>query len=127
MTEVASVRTEPPGADVAIRDSRFQTEWRPVGRTPIEGARIPRGVLRWRIQKAGFDTVELIGGAGRALLGALPSSIALTATGSVPPEMVRIPDGPLGSSSPGLASRRSGSATWCYPAAMGSSSRSAVR
>jgi formylglycine-generating enzyme required for sulfatase activity/dienelactone hydrolase/predicted Ser/Thr protein kinase len=96
MTEIGSVRTDPGGADVAIRDPELHTDWRTLGGTPIDGARIPRGVLRWRFQKAGFDTVELIGNVtGRAVVGALSTSIPLTATGSVPPEMVRIPEGPL--------------------------------
>src|SRR5207245_1898060 len=78
------------------RDPRLHGDWRNLGRTPIEGGRIPRGVLRWRFQKAGFDTLELIGNVtGRAVVGPLPPSIPLRATGSAPPGMVRIPEGPL--------------------------------
>jgi hypothetical protein len=55
----SSLNTEPPGATVSIRNPRdAKGAWTVVGRTPIVGARLPRGVLRWRIELGGYDTEE---------------------------------------------------------------------
>ena len=53
------VRTVPSGADVYIKryDDSGET-WRSLGRTPIEHARLPRGVFRWRFQKQGYQPLE---------------------------------------------------------------------
>ena len=93
MSDVVSVRTDPPGADVAICDPTMQNAWRDLGHTPIEGVRLPRGVLRWRIEKAGFQTDEFIGAArgGVVLNGVSAAPIVLTPVGSVQNGMVRIP------------------------------------
>jgi len=55
------VRTVPSGADVYIKryDDSGET-WRSLGRTPIEHARLPRGVFRWRFQKQGYQPLEFI-------------------------------------------------------------------
>ncbi|MEA3226499.1 MAG: SUMF1/EgtB/PvdO family nonheme iron enzyme, partial [Planctomycetota bacterium] len=55
------VITNPPGADVFIGEySADNTDWEYIGRTPIEQARIPFGTHRWKVEKAGFMSQEVI-------------------------------------------------------------------
>ncbi len=55
----AAVTTDPAGADVGLAPYRTRaTSWFPLGRTPLKGVRIPRGLFRVRITKAGFQTIE---------------------------------------------------------------------
>ena len=54
-----SLRTNPPGADVFVKSyGASEGEWKSVGRTPLEGVRMPFDMLRWRITKEGFEPVE---------------------------------------------------------------------
>jgi serine/threonine protein kinase/dienelactone hydrolase len=86
--EPLSVETEPPGADVAMRDYlETDPDWEPLGTSPVR-ARVPLGYLRWRITKAGYETVETAG-VGR------PLSFRLDKVGAVPPGMVRVTGGPF--------------------------------
>ena len=60
----ADVTTDPPGADVAfaaVRDAA--PSWFSLGRTPLNGVRIPRALIRVRISKAGFQPIEGSGSA----------------------------------------------------------------
>ncbi len=58
-TEI-DVTTEPPGARVSyLPYERPDEPWRAVGVTPIEGLRVPRGALRWRLELEGWHTVEV--------------------------------------------------------------------
>jgi hypothetical protein len=53
-----NVRTEPPGARVYIKDYKSpDAEWKFVGLSPIDQLRVPIGVLRWKIEKDGYETV----------------------------------------------------------------------
>ena len=55
----AVVTSDPPGADVAVASYHARTSsWFPLGRTPLNGVRIPRSLFRVRISKAGFQTIE---------------------------------------------------------------------
>jgi dienelactone hydrolase len=52
--------TEPAGAHVSYRHYEdLETEWTLLGTTPLEQARVPQGVLRWRIEKPGYETREV--------------------------------------------------------------------
>jgi formylglycine-generating enzyme required for sulfatase activity/dienelactone hydrolase len=54
------LKTEPPGAQVSYRHyDDLEGEWTPLGTTPLEHARVPQGVLRWRIEKPRYETREL--------------------------------------------------------------------
>ncbi len=54
-----SFETEPSGADVSFKPYESDGEgWESLGRTPINGKRIPRGLFRWRAEKEGFLTLE---------------------------------------------------------------------
>lgn len=55
----ASVHTEPEGAAIAIKNWRAtESEWIPLGKSPLVNVRVPRGPLRWQISKSGYLTVE---------------------------------------------------------------------
>ncbi|MHC4117727.1 MAG: protein kinase domain-containing protein [Planctomycetota bacterium] len=61
ITRDYSITTDPAGADVFIGEySAGGKDWQYIGRTPIEGARIPFGTHRWKVQRAGFMTQEVI-------------------------------------------------------------------
>ena len=52
----AAVTTDPAGADVALAPYRTRaTSWFPLGRTPLNGVRIPRGLFRVRIYQGRFS------------------------------------------------------------------------
>jgi formylglycine-generating enzyme required for sulfatase activity/predicted Ser/Thr protein kinase len=81
-----SASTEPEGAEVSWKSySEPDSAWEPLGRTPIERVRLPFAQPRWRIEKAGFETVEL---APRWTL-----RVKLHPSGSVPKGMVWVPGG----------------------------------
>lgn len=88
MSVIGAVHIRPAGAAVYVRDAGLRHEWQYLGQTPIEQARLPRGVVRWKFEKAGFETAEFI-----ALAGGVGSStgVELATSGSVPRGMVRIP------------------------------------
>jgi class 3 adenylate cyclase/dienelactone hydrolase len=52
--------TEPAGATVSYRHYEdLEGEWTTLGTTPLEDVRAPLGVLRWRIEKLGYESREL--------------------------------------------------------------------
>jgi formylglycine-generating enzyme required for sulfatase activity/dienelactone hydrolase/predicted Ser/Thr protein kinase len=58
----ANVESVPAGAEVFYRPyGRTSDAWRPLGRTPIKDARVPRGLLHWKAELAGFDAAEDVG------------------------------------------------------------------
>jgi dienelactone hydrolase len=93
-----SFHTEPPGADVYLRDyldSAADAPWDHLGQTPLEARLIPTGHLHYRIAKPGLSPVE--GDIASSITGGLSVlSVELEAEGSVPPGMVRVPaQGPI--------------------------------
>jgi hypothetical protein len=79
---VSNVSTDPAGADVFVQPYSATTdEWQPIGRTPIKDARLPRGVLRIKIEKTGFQPLVMASmnpGAVLGNLGAGPRRGAIT-------------------------------------------------
>ncbi len=59
-TVFVSVNSTTPGAKVEIQDYPApESDWYPLGTTPIEHVRIPKGYFRWRLSKAGAkDLIE---------------------------------------------------------------------
>jgi dienelactone hydrolase/predicted Ser/Thr protein kinase len=95
ISRTTNIRTEPEGADVSFALIDGDDTWHPVGRTPIENARAPRGMFRWRFAKAGFQTLEVV----RATLPFFPGlegGLTLTPPGAIPPEMVTVSVPPPG-------------------------------
>ena len=92
VTRSVSIRTDPPGAEVAIKGYRdADASWYLLGRSPLEDVRVPFGALRVRFSAKGFAESEIAGTGAFLSSGAI---FRLDATGSVPPGMVRVPAGP---------------------------------
>jgi formylglycine-generating enzyme required for sulfatase activity/dienelactone hydrolase/predicted Ser/Thr protein kinase len=104
-----SLHSEPEGADVYMKKYRaVDAPWEHAGRTPIEHFRVPFGLLRWKAQKRGFETAELLSfgpkkgkdvnwlGEGTTL------EFKIAAPGSIPEGMVRVPGGQIDLQIPGL-------------------------
>jgi eukaryotic-like serine/threonine-protein kinase len=79
--------SDPAGADIAFTTYRTaSTTWFPLGRTPLTGVRIPRGLVRVRVSKPGFEPIE----------GSLSSPgrrYRLDPVDAAPPGMVRVVGG----------------------------------
>jgi formylglycine-generating enzyme required for sulfatase activity/dienelactone hydrolase len=98
-----AISSTPAGAEVHVRryDGGDQ-DWQHVGRTPLPEVELPRTALRWRLEKAGFGTVEFANsafgsqidiGAGRTKsVGEL--HVELKSTDELPEDMVFVPAGP---------------------------------
>jgi dienelactone hydrolase/predicted Ser/Thr protein kinase len=88
-----SIVSDPPGVDLYMRSPvDAEALWTYVGRTPLENARLPRGVMRFRAEKQGFDTREfLLGGPGPRAAPGVAQNIRLTPNGQVPAGMLLVP------------------------------------
>jgi formylglycine-generating enzyme required for sulfatase activity/dienelactone hydrolase len=87
LTAEATITSEPSGADVAFRGyTAPDGSWVSLGKTPLPNARIALGLLRWRLTKPGYDTLEV--GQGADLL-----EFRLAPASSSPPGMVLVPKG----------------------------------
>jgi len=88
-----SIVSTPSGASVYMKEYKApKSDWESLGRTPIENIKIPRGFLRWKIEKQGYATQELAERTGNLL--SLPNkqlSLELRKTDAVPEGMVWIP------------------------------------
>ena len=101
-----NIDTEPSGAEVYIKEYKSpESEWQHLGVTPIDSIRLPVGILRWKLEKEGYQTVlaaastwdiGVVGG-GDLLI---PNNFVrvLDRVGNIPAGMVRVPgaDTPLG-------------------------------
>jgi dienelactone hydrolase len=62
IARTAAIASEPAGALISYRPYGQQGEaWRPLGRTPVEDALIPRGLHQWKAELDGFDVAEDVG------------------------------------------------------------------
>ncbi len=53
-----NIDTEPSGADAYMKNYRHpEEEWRHMGVTPSKDVRVPVGIFRWKLEKAGYETV----------------------------------------------------------------------
>ena len=103
-----SVHSEPPGAEVYMKPYRAaDATWEYIGRSPISHLRVPFGLLRWRAEKQGFQTAEVLssslhnGRDAQDLLGGTTVNLSLTVSGTVPDGMVRVPGGEASVKLPG--------------------------
>jgi formylglycine-generating enzyme required for sulfatase activity/dienelactone hydrolase len=86
-TPPKTVNSTPAGAEIAFGDYLTPTDrWISIGRTPLKDITLPRGLLRWRLTKPGYDTLEV--GQGTDAL-----EFRLVPTGSRPPGMILVPSG----------------------------------
>ena len=82
------VRSQPPGADVYVRDYRDPAaQWTYLGKTPLDQNRLPHDFYLFRMTKPGYETVLATNGGPRI------SHIILDTVGTLPPRMVRVPAG----------------------------------
>ncbi len=65
-----TIRVNPPGAEVFFAEYAPAAEpsWHRLGETPIEKVDAPRGLLRWKVEKAGFNPSEDVTGASSLTL-----------------------------------------------------------
>jgi formylglycine-generating enzyme required for sulfatase activity/cephalosporin-C deacetylase-like acetyl esterase/predicted Ser/Thr protein kinase len=60
VTLPVSLRSEPPGATVSFKlYARPDAPWESIGTTPIDGVPAPFGYLRWKLEKEGFEPMEM--------------------------------------------------------------------
>jgi formylglycine-generating enzyme required for sulfatase activity/dienelactone hydrolase len=77
--------TDPPGADVYVRDYlKPESEWLPIGRTPLQPGRLPYLFMSLRFTKQGYSEVEW------ALRPVALLQVKLTPSESTPPGMVYV-------------------------------------
>jgi dienelactone hydrolase len=87
LTYEATITADPSGADVAFRGyTAADGAWVSLGKPPLRNVRIPDALLRWRLTKPGYETMEV--GQGVDLL-----EFRLAPAGSSPPGMVLVPKG----------------------------------
>jgi dienelactone hydrolase len=87
-----SITTSPPDAEVFVRGYDAADEpWQSVGRTPLS-VEVPRRVLRWRVEKAGFETVERVTRSNEDVMGG-EFDVTLSVAGADPSGMVHVPSG----------------------------------
>jgi len=61
VTRRASVTSEPEGADVYYKPYAPDGAWRHLGKTPLDGVPVPRGLLQWKVEKTGYAPAEDVG------------------------------------------------------------------
>ena len=91
-----SITTTPAGADVSLRLIGGNTTWHPVGRTPLVNIRLPRGVFWWRLEKAGYEPMEIVRAPGTVVLPGFDGVVPLPTAESHPPDMVAVSIPPAG-------------------------------
>lgn len=108
-TREISIITEPAGAQVSIKYyGQPDSAWIPLGTTPLEKIRFPRGFTRLRIEHAGYRIVDdVLWVFEMAVFGATDPATAtwvypLTKSGDVPAEMELVPAGHSSLFMPGL-------------------------
>jgi formylglycine-generating enzyme required for sulfatase activity/dienelactone hydrolase len=84
----ARIDSTPRGAAIFYRPYGQTTEpWRPLGETPLSDIRVPRGLMQWKAEKAGFAPAEDV---GPGPYSEPHLQFALLRAAEVPPGMVRI-------------------------------------
>ncbi len=89
-----SIQTQPPGASIYMKEySSFDDDWEFLGTSPIDGIRVPRGFMRWKIEKPGYEPVEAADFTFdyHPTKGWIPKNLVrvLDPEGAIPPGMVR--------------------------------------
>ena len=90
VVRVISVETDPPGAEVFVRDYReLDPDWQPIGKSPLKEMKIPWGFKRWKIALPGYEVAE---GAVAVFTSGKPVElkVKLDRIGTIAPGMVRI-------------------------------------
>ncbi|UCG50500.1 MAG: protein kinase, partial [Candidatus Latescibacterota bacterium] len=86
ITVTTSVLTVPPAADVSMKAyGDVDGEWEHLGRSPLRDIDLPDAFCRLKIQKEGFEPIEVGAWTDKDSL-----EFVLDATGTIPGEMVRV-------------------------------------
>ena len=88
-----TVETVPPGASVLMKPYReVQARWEPLGRTPLKAVRVPFTNLRLRIEREGFEPLEVASDFSGPMR---VRRFTLDEKAKAPKGMVRVPGGSL--------------------------------
>lgn len=91
-SRTASFHTAPAGAAVFMKEYKaVDGEWESLGLTPINDIRIPLGFFRWRVEKDGYEKIEIAMTSPQGKF-----QLNLDETGKIPSGMVRIKGGTTG-------------------------------
>ena len=91
-SDEVTVQTEPSGAEVFVRDYDSEPEnWELLGTSPIDKARLSRGMKRWRLTKAGHATIEYA--LPHKMRRGEPHQFLLPVQELVPDDMMLVPAG----------------------------------
>ncbi len=92
-----SIRTEPPGAEISYRAySEPDAPWESLGTSPIESAVLPATYLRWKVERAGYETVLDVRhthgwGSESGGVGPTDKLWRIDEVGTRPPDMIQVP------------------------------------
>lgn len=98
ISRVTSLRTEPSGATAYVNTYAADGSWDLVGITPMDSARLPYGITRLRLEREGYDRLEL----GTVSWNPLDSALRLVPVEADSADMVWVPGGEHVIGSPGL-------------------------
>jgi len=104
-TWIVSMTTVPSGVDCQYKVySDTSDHWVRLGTTPIEGRRVPRGILRVKYIKDGFTTIDVLRNwSGKTSPhDTLKARIKMDTLGVIPSNMVRVPEGEYQLYMPGM-------------------------
>ncbi len=91
MSTNVSIQTDPPGADIFLKEYKSSGEdWKKVGTSPLQNLRVPKGYFRWKISKTGFRTILAVAPIG-FWQTEVHLSYSLQEYNKIPPGMARIP------------------------------------
>ena len=92
-----NIKTAPQGADIYMKEYKApDSEWKYLGVSPIEDIRLPFGILRWKMEKEGYETVMAASSTWDIVLEPRDQLIpydlvrVLDEKGSIPEGMVRV-------------------------------------
>ncbi len=80
---LAPIDTQPPGADVYIRDyADDRNTWEYLGKTPLKENRLPSGFYAFKISKEGYEIVETTGSGRPMTISLDPAGISSRGNGA---------------------------------------------
>ena len=92
ISRAVSIHTTPNGADVYFRQyETVDREWDYLGQTPIDGIRLPLGYFKWKVEKEGYEKIEIAASIPQGMM-----QITLDEIVSIPSGMVRVQGGITG-------------------------------
>ena len=79
--------TEPAGADIYVKPyANPDSAWYHLGQTPVDSVRLPQSIIRLRIEKKGYETLEDV----LWIFNVPEYSYNLSVSGDIPADMVKV-------------------------------------